>query len=79
LFQCRRHGRLAFLGRQVKYLHIVAVGTLRILRLQRIVGPPERRRRIQVRLEDVASEGARLTYQPGDDVTVVDVVLVLPA
>jgi hypothetical protein len=63
----------------VQELHVVPVGPRGVLRLQGVVGPPERRGRVQVGPEGVAGEGARLAHQPGDDVPVVDRVLVLPA
>jgi hypothetical protein len=79
LGQGRVHERLALLGRQVQQLHVAPVRTRTVLRLQGVIGPPEGRRRVQVGPEGIAGERTRLAHQPGNDVPVVDGVLVLPA
>jgi len=66
---------LAGAGRQVQDPHVLPIGTPGLLRHQRVVGPSERHRGIQVLPVDVAREGPRLAPQPGADVSIVDAVL----
>ena len=73
------HGLFALAAGQVQEVDVLLVGTPRLLDPQRVVGPPERRRRVEVLAVDVAGERPGLAHQPADHVPVVDVVLVLAA
>jgi len=71
----RLDAALALARRQVQDLQIFLGRTLRLLRLQPVVGQPEAARREQVVAVAVVGEGARLAHQPVDDVPVVDAML----
>ena len=71
------HHCFALATGQVEKLHVLLVGSARLLAEQGIVGPPERRRRIEIFAIHIAGKGPRLADQPANDVAVVDAVLVL--
>jgi hypothetical protein len=67
-------GRLPLLRRHLQDPHVLPVGTPRLLRLQRVIGPPKRHRRVQVLPVHVACERPRLPHQPVDHVPIIDAV-----
>jgi hypothetical protein len=72
---CHRFFSLA--AGQVEKMHVLLVRTPRLLAEQGIIGPPVRRRRIQIFAIHIAGKGTRLADQPANHVTVVDAMLVL--
>jgi hypothetical protein len=60
-------------------MHILLVRTSRLGQKQRIVGPPERRRWIQILAVHIAGKGSGFAHQPVNHVAVVHPVLVLAA
>jgi hypothetical protein len=59
-------------------MHILLVGAAGLLGHQRVIGTPIRQRRVQIFPVHVTGKGTWLPHQPGDEVPVIDRVL-LPA
>ena len=78
LRQRRLDQALAGFSGQIQNLHVGLVRTRAVLALQCVVSPPKGRRRIQIRAVHVACEGPRLAHQPRNDVSIIDLVLILP-
>jgi hypothetical protein len=70
---------LAFLGSQIKQMHILLIYTSRLLPQQRVVSASVSQCRIEIFPVHVAGKRPGLAHQPADDVSVVDPVLVLAA
>jgi len=77
LAQGVRHRFFALATGQVEKLHVLLVRAPRLLAEQGIVGPPVRRRRIQIFAIHIAAKGTRLADQPANHVAVVNAMLVL--
>jgi hypothetical protein len=69
----------AFLGSQIKQMHILLICTSRLPRQQRVIGTSVSQCRIEIFPVHVAGKRPGLAHQPADDVPVVDPVLVLAA
>jgi hypothetical protein len=65
---------LPFLSRQVQNPHVLTIRTPRLLLLQRVIGPAERHRRVQILPVHITRERSRLPHQPIDHVSIVDAV-----
>jgi hypothetical protein len=71
-----RDARFSRRGRQLQDPQVLHVGALAMRAHERVVGPSEEDRRIEVFPIAVPRERAGLTHQPPDDVAVVDAMLV---
>ena len=63
------------LGRQVQHAHVLSIRTPRRLLYQGVVAAPIRQTQVQVLAINVARKRSRLSYQPVDDMPIVDPVL----